>query len=177
MLDEALVREFVRIGSGLGGDADSAVIAGNPKAGARPKVPYASVLPITDERLGYPFREYPVDATGNPGDAVEATPRRVTYSVQFYRTGALGFALALASWTESEPGLDAAEDRDFRVVFPFNVRRLDLRVGDAWEERAVIDLPLDYFDIRSGAAASTFIEGVATTVCVTGFDVETISDG
>ena len=89
--------------------------------------------------------------------------RRANYSLQFYRDGAAGRARDFCVFAESEIGLTMAEDgilrRDangmvigpaldggFRVVQtpPLSVQRLDEITGDAFEERAVVNLVIDY---------------------------------
>ena len=41
-------------------------------------------------------------------------------------------------------GLIAAEKAGLRIVFPFEIQRLDMPVGDKLEERALIALSVDY---------------------------------
>ena len=85
--------------------------------------------------------------------------------MQFYRDGAVDLARAFVRFAESEIGLTMAEDgilrRDangdvigpaldggFRVVQtpPLSVRRIDGVIADEFEERALVDLLIDYAD-------------------------------
>lgn len=137
------IRKFVADGSGI--DA-GLVIEGNSKGG-RPKEHHASVLLIGDRRVGYPAFKQGTEAEG----VASVTPRRAEYSVQFWRDGAVDSARAFASWAEDLPGLEAAVDGEFRVVFPpegLDVQRLDGIVDDNYEERTMIDLVIEYFDER-----------------------------
>ena len=154
---EQTLRWFVATGSGLD---RSHVIPGNDK-GARPKDAYASLLLIDDGRLAHPVRYQ------QPGDELVTTMtyRRAAYSLQFYRDGAVDLARAFVRYAESENGLTAAEDGrliiaedgrvvdtvndgGFRVVQtpPLSVRRLDDIVGDDLQERALVNLSIDYAD-------------------------------
>ena len=153
-LDQTL-RWFVAAGSGLD---RGLVIPGNSK-GPRPKDAYASLLLIDDNRLSYPIRYQ------QPNDEMTSSIsyRRATYSLQFYRDGAAERARDFCIYAESENGLTAAEDGllmvdanwvvvgavasgGFRVVQtpPLSVQRLDEITGDAFEERALVNLPIDY---------------------------------
>ena len=119
------LREFVATGSGL---TAGLVIPGNDK-GPRPKVAYASVLLLGDERRGFPEVEERAD-----GDIVR-TPRAAEWSVQWYREGASARALRFVSWIEGERGIDAAAAARFSVLVPASITRLDEIAGDAYEER------------------------------------------
>ena len=238
------VRAYVARGLGINMNL---VRPGNAK-GPRPKAAYATVLPISDLRTGAPQYSQMNDgvAVGNqrstdddpPGNLAPSelglptgfrteTAYRRTYSLQFYRDGALDLANAFERWASSEDGLIAADtafasyggrlrrirvhdggsysdapsvtiageggsgatakatlapgtglrpvqgigltafgsdyvnptvtigsgDPDesavaigwgFHVEHPLTVRRLDTILGDAFEERAQIDLPILY---------------------------------
>ena len=97
---ERAVRVFVAEGSGL---PHGWVIPGNSK-GVRRKEPYASLLLIDDIRLGYPIRR---QLPG--GQTADLTYRRATYSLQFYREGAVEMARRFDAWAMSENGLTQAE--------------------------------------------------------------------
>ena len=133
------VRRFVADGTGL----DSKwVIPGNDD-GTRPEVPYASVLLVEDTGEGH------ADMTYRPDDTIMYghTQRIAWYSVQFYRKGASVLALRLASWVETQTGLDRAESYGFSVAdegLPLTPRRLDDEVDSQWEERVVVDLRVAY---------------------------------
>ena len=162
---ERNVRSFVAAGSGLATDH---VIPGNDD-GPRPKEPYASLLLIDDDRLAYPIRyQQPYDETVST-----LTYRRAAYSLQFYRDGAVDHARRFVRYAESENGLTFAEDgwpldddgnKDpaatdadrfpFRVVQtpPLSVQRLDVPVGEQWEQRALVALSVDYADLSNEEA-------------------------
>ena len=139
---ERTIRAFVADGSRLD---PSLVIPGND-AGKRPKDAYASLLLIDDDRLAYPVRYQQPDET-----VTTLTYRRASYSLQFHRDGAVDLARAFVRFAESENGLTAAEDGDFRVVQspPLSVQRLDVVLGDSWEQRALVSLSIDYADLSN----------------------------
>ena len=200
---------------------------GNSKS-QRPKAAYATLLPISDVRTAAPQYSQMNDATtGLASGTLTETSYRRTYSLQFYRDGALDLANAFERWASSEDGLIVADtafasyggrlrrirvhdggsysaaptvtiadaggsgataeatlapgtglrpvqgigitafgsnyvnptvtlgsgDPDesavaigwgFHVDHPLTVRRLDTIIGDAFEERAQIDLPILY---------------------------------
>ena len=136
---ERNIRAFIARGSGL----DSTYVIPGNERGPRPQEPYASLLHIPpDTRHGYPIR---VQLPNNATRSVQH--RRASYSLQFYRKGAENLALAFSNYAESENGLTDAEDNSIRVVFPLSLSRLDGIVGDAFEERVVVDLSVDYVHI------------------------------
>lgn len=136
MLDEQDVRAFVAQGSGL--NAHSGVIEGNSR-GKRPSGTYADLLLIDDVPQGLAAHQQE-----DNGQTVTQNWYRATFSLQFYRKGAVDRARRFRMWAESELGLMAADDSNFRVVFPLTVQRLDLPVEAAIEERALIDFAVDY---------------------------------
>ena len=215
---ERCLRDFVARGAGL--DADK-VRPGNAKA-ARPKDPYATLLLLNDVRRSQPeFIQLNDATTGGAAGTLQLTPRRATYSLQFYRDGAAALAELFDYYAMSEAGLIDADTsfasgngalkailmRDsgsgyttppavtisgpggsgataeasivsgavsgigltnagsgyvdasiaiegnavatvigwgFTVVHPLTIRRIDDILGEAFEERAGIDLPIDY---------------------------------
>ena len=151
---ERTVRAFVAQGSGL---ARMRVIPGNDD-GPRPKDPYASLLLIDDARRAAPIRyQQPNDETVST-----LTYRRANYSLQFFRDGATDHARAFVRFTESENGLTAAEDGEFRIVVPLSVQRLDVPVGEGWEQRALVSLSVDYADLENEHAG--YIDAFDCTV-------------
>ena len=127
--------------------------------GHAPKTPTHRFLLIDDNRLAYPVRYQ------RPDNEMTTTIsyRRANFSLQFYRDDAASLARDFCVFAESEIGLTVAEDgilrRDangdvigpaldggFRVVQtpPLSVQRLDEITGDAFEERAVVNLVIDY---------------------------------
>ena len=128
---ERRIRGLVADGSGLD---KNLVIPGNSK-GDRPLDPYASLL------YGERVREaFPVFEDNAQGQTETSNWRAVTFSLQFYRQGAVDRAHQFEEWIETPVGLDAATEADLQFEFPIVVRRLDLEIGDAFEERAQIDL-------------------------------------
>ena len=136
---ERRVRDFVAQGSGLNKDM---VRPGNQK-GPRPQERHATVLEIRRQRDGGPIRRQSGENTPT------LTYRTVTYSVQWYRDGAVALSEAFEAWAESELGLLEAEKLGFRVAFPLQFRRLDPPIGDALEQRMQLDLGIHYADIRT----------------------------
>ena len=141
------VRGFVKTATGL------TVIPGN-EASPRPATDYATLLLVDDQRKSYPA---PVDRAD--GNVASTSIRRARFSLQFYRD-ALAKAVQFCAWAESVTGLEEAAKGVFRVVFPLSFRRLDMPVGDKFEERAVVDLGVDYQHIL------TVNDGVIRTVAV-----------
>ena len=159
--DRAL-RAFVAAGSGLD---DAVVIPGN-STGPRPTAEYASLLMIRDLRNGYPI----FGAAGQ-----QMTYRRWTGSLQFYRPGAEVRALNFASFAESEPGLTEAERTGIRIVQPFAVQRLDSIVSEIFEERALINLSVDF--VFEYSPTTDTIESATADICVTPGEEDSISAG
>ena len=133
---EENTRAFIARGSGL---ESNRVLEGNQK-GPRPKQAYATVLFRNDPRLGYPIR-----GEAENGESQDISHRRAAFSVQFFRNGASGRALAFCLYAESENGLTDAEDLNIRIVQPVSYERLDVPAGDAFEHRALINLELDHY--------------------------------
>ena len=159
---DADVRAFVADGAGL---EPRLVLPGNAPV-PRPADLYATALLVEDRRRGFPV-------TSPDGDrAIVSTPRAAAYSVQFYRPGAVAAARRLTDWAESPDGLAAAALAGFQVDFPLTLRRLDLIVGDGFEERAQIDLTVHYVRARAApdgpalaaAAGRVRISGPGTAI-------------
>ena len=97
---ERSVRSFVAEGSEL---QTKLVIPGN-SPGNRPTSEYASLLLMHDVRRGYPIRkQLSNDLTA------DLVYRRATFSLQFYRRGAVDNAAKFDFWTQTENGLLQAE--------------------------------------------------------------------
>ena len=145
---ERSLRSFIATGSGL---PQADVIPGNSK-GTAPPGPYATLLLTGLRRLNYPIRrtrDIEEDAETTTTDSLQY--RRATFSLQFFRDGAVDRAIAFQNWVESELALTQAEKDEFRVVIspPLEVLRLDAIFGDSFEERAVINLPIDYGEVTT----------------------------
>ena len=97
---ERAVRAYVAEGSTLD---PHVVIPGNSK-GQRPIKPYSSVLLINDIRKSYPIRKQLTH-----GQTIDLIYRRATFSVQWYRRGAVDLAETFDMWAMSENGLTQAE--------------------------------------------------------------------
>ena len=135
---ERTLRRYVALGSGL---APSNVLPGNDRS-PRPVDPYASLLFIGPiRRLGYPVRRQQTNETTS-----SISYRRAPYSLQFYRKGAMQLAQDFCIYAESEDGLTIAEDGGFRVVQHPTLTwdRVDDIIGDGYEERALVNLMVDY---------------------------------
>ena len=138
---ERNLRAYVAEGSGLPPDL---VIPGNERA-PRPTDSYATLLRVDNSRLAWPARRYESGVTTN------ASYRRNNYSLQFYRRNASDYALAFLVFVESETGITVAEDGGFRVVQipPLTDERLDDILGDDYEERVLINMPVDYIHVSA----------------------------
>ena len=166
---EKSLRIFVAKGSGLD---SSLVIPGNDPH-PRADVPYATLLLITDVGIAYPARLQ--------DDAAEMTSsaayRRATFSLQFYRKGAMDYARDFCIWCESEIGLTTAEDNSFFILQTprLSLARLDEIVGDAFEERIIINngtLMVDY--VQETTQATGYIDRFEGTL-IYGLPRETVS--
>ena len=143
---ERAVRAYVAEGSGL---ESKRVAAGNRNAPA-PNDPYATVLLITASGQGIPYTLYEDDE--DEVDASTIGTVRARYSVQWYREGARDAARRFAMWSWSPRGVDVATARGLTFLRVSDVRQLDAIVSDAWEERAGLDLDLEYHEaIRQSA--------------------------
>ena len=154
-LNEHFVRAYVARGTGLD---PKLVIPAERNAPIPQDELFASLLLISD------------DATDNP-TALELSHegkfyraytqvRRATYSLQFYNKRAVETAAAFAQWVSTDTGMQcqrampdsppAGEDpawpdsTTMRVDMPLSFRRVSAVTDDAWEERAVIDMPCLY---------------------------------
>ena len=92
--------------------------------GPRPKVSYATLLLVTDERQGYPARAVVAsDTTARTVTTGSLQYREADFSLQFYYEGAIDRAHRFVDWVESEEGLNAAEDlvNDDGGAFPIRI--------------------------------------------------------
>ena len=166
---ERSLRIFIAKGSGL---ETSLVLPGNDP-NPRPDVSYATLLLITDTGIAYPARLQ--------DDAAEMTSsaayRRAMFSLQFYREGAMDFARDFCVWCESEIGLTTAEDNSFFILQSprLSLARLDEIVGDAFEERVIINngtFMVDY--VQETMQATGYIDRFEGTL-IYGLPRETVS--
>ena len=121
--------------------------------GPRPKVEYCTLLLVTDERQGYPARAVVAsDTTARTVTTGSLQYREADFSLQFYYDGAIDRAHRFVDWVESEEGLNAAEDLTnddgvafpIRVVQPLQILQTFAGVGDAFEDRAYMRVPVLY---------------------------------
>ena len=158
MLNERFIRAFVAVGSQVPPELVM------PNSDGKPDAPglYATVLLVTDvpepSRINQAVYEH-----GDEGyyTAYEQY-RRATYSVQFYRDGAVEAAQNLSFWVETDEGLLAAEGglrdqadppawphgQQIRVDMPLSYRRLDPLDKDTLEERTQIDFTALYSVVK-----------------------------
>ena len=135
---ERRIRAFVAEGSGLD---PKYVIPGNDPH-PRPSTPYATLLRIPpDVRRAYPVRYQQANGT-----TTSISYRRAAFSLQFYRKDSMELADAFVIYAESENGLTMAEDGEFAVVQvpALSWERIDDIIGDAYEQRALVNLMIDY---------------------------------
>ena len=142
---ERLVRSFVALGS----DLDVGLVIPGNDPGPAPSAPYASVLLMSSDGAQYPPITQdllPVtDDEGNVSTTVKTMcPRQDTYSVQWYRTGSRGRAHRFAMWAISPEGVLASIKRKFTITSCTDVRRIDEWIAGEAEERAGVDLVVDY---------------------------------
>ena len=102
---ERVVRAYIAEGTGL---ESNLVRPGNAK-GPRPKDPYATLLLQNDQRRSYPEHRGLCNTAGIFTGTLQVEPRRATYSLQFYRDGAVDLAEAFDRWAQSEIGLIQAQ--------------------------------------------------------------------
>ena len=103
---ERCIRAYVAQGSGL--DFDH-VMPGNAKDEWRWKSPYATLLLQNDQRRSYPEHRGLCNTAGIFTGTLQVEPRRATYSLQFYRDGAVDLAERFDRWAQSEIGLIQAQ--------------------------------------------------------------------
>ena len=156
---QAIVRKFVAQAFAAGSFDDEVevierahVIPSRGK-GPRPKVAYATLLLVTDERSGYPARAVVgADTTARTVTTGSLQYRIADFSLQFYYEGAIDRAHRFVQWAESEEGLNAGEEltNDADVAFPIRVQhplqilQTFAGVGDHFEDRAYLRLPILY---------------------------------
>ena len=140
---ERNVRAVVAAGSGAALNVRKVIPAEKPDEPA-PDGLFASVRLVNDQQVGYASDVLGTTEGGN----VKLTQRlnqRATFSVQWYRAGALAAAYAFVAWLQTPMGITETNKRGLSVRrSSFHVRDIGAIVADAWEERAGIDLAIDY---------------------------------
>lgn len=140
------VRKFVSLASGL---ASKYVIPGNDSAPA-PNVPYASVLEITKSGSGIDSEV----AIEGPDPLLQKTlkhqgRRIITYSVQFYKTGAADFVEGLLSYAATTPGQIWLAENDLTWGVAGDIINLDSIMGSKFEERRQVNITFRYQSRRT----------------------------
>ena len=133
---EAAIRKHVADGAAI---MSTQVIPGNAY-GPSPKEAYATVLLIGSEPDGQGWTK--IDAVRLA--TVAYLSMTASYSVQFYRKGAMDCASRLIAWLSSSAGREAAEARGLTYIRASDIRQLDGLVSTEWEERASVDLMFGY---------------------------------
>ena len=139
------IRAYVARGTGL---ATNLVRPGNAK-GQRPKEAYATLLPGPDVRTGAPQYRQTRDGDGVANGTRAETPRRRTYSLQFYRDGALDLANAFETWAASEDGLVVASTAF--ASYNGSIRRIALRDGGSYTAAPAVTIS----DLSGGGSGAT----------------------
>ena len=130
---ERAVRAFVAEGSGI---AAKLVIRGNDEDdGKAPDELFATVLLIDDREVGLPILSY-AHAEGIQVRSV----RRAVYSVQWFLKGAQEAADNFIMWASS--GLGRSPRFSIQRL---HVRQRDTIITSAWEDRAQMDLAINYW--------------------------------
>lgn len=166
-LDEA-VRQWVALGSGL--DFDSHVIDASQKRTPAPKGLYATVIEIFEQPEGLNFSRIGHGSNAN----TEQTEQSVTisWSVQWFRTGARDAARCFQLWAHSTPGIAAAALRGLTLYSTGDLRRLDAVDDYDWEERAGIDMTLG-IQVTERQAVD-LVESAQIDLCLDGEDEASI---
>lgn len=141
---ETSIRGFIAevANAGLAQDSDDRikVIPGNsnyqPPAGL-----YGSLLLMTDIGDGWP------SVRSGENDDAQRVDRTATYSLQFYRDGAMAAMMKFTGLMHADLWVDRAAARGFRIDWNGNVRRIDSFIesfSEQFEERAAVDLTVRY---------------------------------
>ena len=145
--------ELVSAGSGM---PQGLVVPAMENAPKPPDGSFASVLLVTDlptahQSVGYRFNDEGIF------EEVVRVNREARFDVQFYRELAVESALRLSSWNESFWALE--QQRARYVLFNIGpVKTMIDEVSGAYEERAMVDLTVDYFTV------SVYSEGHVDTM-------------
>lgn len=144
---DKIVREFVSLATGL--DFDAEVIPGNDPHPS-PNVSYATVLEIITKGDGTDA-ELLTKKIADPttADSKLSGRRFVTYSIQFYKTGASDNARALLSYVKTTPGQIFLNENDLTWRLAGDIRNIDNLVGGGkYEQRRAIDVTFSYLSNR-----------------------------
>ena len=176
------LRAFVAEGSGL---ESKNVIPAND-SNPVPLDPFATVLVVDETDRSY-FDRIERDTnftyTNNERTGVEDTDiredlsvqRRARVSVQFMRRGAVDNLDDFILFIGSTDSLILEEGYGFRTQMPYEQRRLDTVISDRYEERAGIDLVVDYVRISSRVLIP--VERIPVTISEGDITLEDTVDG
>lgn len=141
---EAAVRGYLAdvANYGVAADADARVkvIPGNSNFAA-PDGIYGTLLLMSDIATGWPSVE-----SGDDDDATRVD-RRSTFSLQFYRPGAMSIMHKVTGLMQADFWIDRAAALGFRIGWNGSIRRVDAFIESfksEFEERASVDLTIDY---------------------------------
>ena len=145
------IRKYVSIGSGV--PSERIIPAEN--TGPSPQNLFASLLLITNNLVGQGQTIY-VSGENDDGHetifAYTRTQYRSSYSLQFYRKGAVAAARKFRDWAETDLAKIEEDKREFRIANQINVERISEIISDAWEERASMELMIDHaYDFKQDA--------------------------
>ena len=129
---------------------------------------FATLLWLNDQRTNYPADHYVVDHTARTAQAFTLHHRRVFYSLTFYRGEARFKALLFEGFLDTPNGKTFAETRFLAVKRPLVHHNPNEIVGDAFEERAVIDLEIDY--VFTTVQDAGYVDEFDIALCLTPFE-------
>lgn len=135
------IRKFVSLASGL---ASKFVIPGNDSNPA-PIVPYATVLELTKIGSGIDSEVAVVGPDPELQKTLKHQGRRsISYSVQFYKSGAADFAEGLLSYAATTPGQIYLAENDLTWGIAGDIVNLDTIMGSKFEQRRSVNITVRY---------------------------------
>ena len=142
---DVAVRKFVSLASGL----DSSLVILGKDNNPAPNEPYASVLNIISIGVGIDS-EVPTDGpTATETTLKHKGTRRITYSVQFYRSGAADNAEGLLSYASTALGQLFLAQNNLTWKLAGDVRDIGAVMGSKYEDRRAVDIELSYISRRN----------------------------
>ena len=169
---ERAIRGWIAEGSEI---ESKYVIQGN-SPGPAPTGLYSTVLAIRAEQVGTDSQFNTFIAEENYVKATIIASKSAVYSVQFFRKGAYDAASRFRVWASSPLGRDDAVGRGLTFQQCTDLRQLDSIISSTWEERAGLDLHLDFVQtleqnlglIESAPFSVFFNEGPEISVSIDG---------
>lgn len=134
---DRVARKFVALGANI---APESVIPANETAPA-PQGLYATVLRLAEDRPGTADDRYEV--SGDMVTATSTTWPSASFSVQFFRDGAMQAASRLQQWLLSPLGIEQGLAHHVNAGTEGGIQRLDSLVQEAPEERTVMTMTID----------------------------------